>query len=148
MGLAGTATDAVIEPTSLQILRAIDVCGPRRIAPPTPAARTTPKRHITFTETQPDTPAIWRKPMLKQILVATAVAAIGASNALAHVSLETKEAAVGSTYKAVLRVPHGCEGKPTNVVPGEDSGGSHCGQADAEGRLDAGEGERFLRKVV
>ncbi|MBB6464962.1 YcnI family protein [Aminobacter anthyllidis] len=54
--------------------------------------------------------------MLKQILVATAVAAIGASNALAHVSLETKEAAVGSTYKAVLRVPHGCEGKPTNVV--------------------------------
>lgn len=54
--------------------------------------------------------------MLKQILAAVAVAALGASNALAHVSLETKEAAVGSTYKAVLRIPHGCEGKPTNVV--------------------------------
>ncbi len=36
--------------------------------------------------------------------------------ALAHVSLETQEAAVGSTYKAVLRVPHGCDGKATVAV--------------------------------
>lgn len=41
---------------------------------------------------------------------------IGSSAALAHVTLETRQAQVGSTYKAVLRVPHGCEGKPTNVV--------------------------------
>ncbi|MGY8635458.1 DUF1775 domain-containing protein [Bradyrhizobium sp. 14AA] len=31
----------------------------------------------------------------------------------AHVTLETGEAAIGSTYKAVFRVPHGCEGSPT-----------------------------------
>ncbi|QDC00954.1 YcnI family protein [Mesorhizobium sp. 8] len=36
--------------------------------------------------------------------------------ALAHVTLETGEAAVGTTYKAVLRVPHGCEGKATTAV--------------------------------
>jgi uncharacterized protein YcnI len=31
----------------------------------------------------------------------------------AHVYLETAEATANGTYKAVLRVPHGCEGKPT-----------------------------------
>lgn len=41
---------------------------------------------------------------------------IGTSAAFAHVTLETQEAAVGSTYKAVLRVPHGCEGKATTAV--------------------------------
>ena len=34
----------------------------------------------------------------------------------AHVSLETKEAKVGSYYKAVMRVPHGCKGSPTLKV--------------------------------
>ena len=34
----------------------------------------------------------------------------------AHVTLETPQAAVGSTYKAVLRIPHGCAGAATNVV--------------------------------
>ena len=36
-----------------------------------------------------------------------------ASMALAHVTLEPQPANIGSTYKAVLRVPHGCEGEPT-----------------------------------
>lgn len=37
--------------------------------------------------------------------------------ALAHITLETGEAAAGSTYKAVLRVGHGCgEGQPTTAV--------------------------------
>ena len=36
--------------------------------------------------------------------------------AAAHVTLETKEAAPNSSYKAVLRVGHGCEGKPTTVI--------------------------------
>ena len=35
------------------------------------------------------------------------------SMALAHVTLEPQPASIGSTYKAVLRVPHGCEGAPT-----------------------------------
>ncbi len=36
--------------------------------------------------------------------------------ALAHITLEEREAAVASTYKAVLRVGHGCEGSPTVSV--------------------------------
>ncbi|MGU3575401.1 YcnI family protein [Brucellaceae bacterium C25G] len=54
--------------------------------------------------------------MIKKLMLATTIAAIGCSSAMAHVSLEKGEAAVGSTYKAVFRVPHGCEGKPTNIV--------------------------------
>ena len=54
--------------------------------------------------------------MLKKITLATAALVAAAVPALAHVTLEQREAPVGSTYKAVLRVPHGCEGKPTNVV--------------------------------
>lgn len=54
--------------------------------------------------------------MLKKIMLAATAVGLAASPALAHVSLEKGEAAVGSTYKAVLRVPHGCEGTPTNVV--------------------------------
>jgi uncharacterized protein YcnI len=38
------------------------------------------------------------------------------STALAHVTLEAQKAPANSTYKAVLRVPHGCEGKPTTAV--------------------------------
>ena len=41
------------------------------------------------------------------------IAALAASPASAHVTLETKQAAVGSYYKAVFAVPHGCKGSPT-----------------------------------
>lgn len=54
--------------------------------------------------------------MLKKMMFATAAIGLTASPVFAHVSLETKEAPVASTYKAVFRVPHGCEGKPTIVV--------------------------------
>ncbi|MBL4916377.1 YcnI family protein [Szabonella alba] len=36
--------------------------------------------------------------------------------ALAHVSLEQQEARVGATYKAVLRVPHGCGDQATHTL--------------------------------
>lgn len=36
--------------------------------------------------------------------------------AFAHITLETQQAAVGSTYKAVLRVPHGCDGAATTAI--------------------------------
>lgn len=36
--------------------------------------------------------------------------------ALPHVSLERQEAAAGTTYKAVLRVGHGCKGSPTTSI--------------------------------
>ena len=38
----------------------------------------------------------------------------------AHITLETEKAPPDSTYKAVLRVGHGCEGKPT-TAPGSGS---------------------------
>ena len=37
-------------------------------------------------------------------------------DASAHVTLERQEAPVGSSYKAVLRVPHGCGGSPTTAI--------------------------------
>jgi uncharacterized protein YcnI len=36
----------------------------------------------------------------------------GVSTTFAHVTLETKQATIKSSYKAVLRAPHGCEGSP------------------------------------
>jgi len=41
------------------------------------------------------------------------IAAFVASPAAAHITLETKQAAVGASYKAVFAVPHGCSGSPT-----------------------------------
>jgi len=41
------------------------------------------------------------------------VAALAASPAAAHVYLEGKQATVGSSYKAVFALPHGCSGSPT-----------------------------------
>lgn len=54
--------------------------------------------------------------MRKFIFASGAIFALGTTAALAHITLETQEAAVGSTYKAVLRVPHGCGGKATTAV--------------------------------
>src|SRR5262245_55351793 len=34
----------------------------------------------------------------------------------AHVGLEKSEAPRGASYKAVLKVPHGCDGSPTHTV--------------------------------
>jgi uncharacterized protein YcnI len=42
-----------------------------------------------------------------------AVLAFAASPACAHISLETRQATIGSSYKAVFAVPHGCKGSPT-----------------------------------
>jgi len=49
--------------------------------------------------------------MSSKTLILAATVLLGlAVPALAHITLETAEAPAGSTYKAVLRVPHGCEG--------------------------------------
>ena len=47
---------------------------------------------------------------LRDALGAFAVLCLSGLPSLAHVTLEVQEAPLGSTYKAVLRVPHGCEG--------------------------------------
>ena len=43
-------------------------------------------------------------------LLAVLLLAPAATAARAHVTLETQQAAAGSTYRAVFRVPHGCAG--------------------------------------
>jgi uncharacterized protein YcnI len=49
---------------------------------------------------------------------ALVVASLGAlvTPSFAHATLEVQQATIGASYKAVLRVPHGCAGEPTNVV--------------------------------
>jgi uncharacterized protein YcnI len=65
------------------------------------------------------------QPLIKQELsmkptpLITVLAVLGLASigpAAAHVSLEVPGATIGSTYKAVLRVPHGCDGKATTAV--------------------------------
>ncbi len=56
--------------------------------------------------------------MSKNILAAACAAALLSLSvpAFAHVTLEQGQAVAGSTYKAVVRVPHGCAGSPTTAV--------------------------------
>ena len=54
--------------------------------------------------------------MNKYLLSAGAFLLLSTGAAFAHITLETQEAPVGSTYKAILRVPHGCDGKATTAV--------------------------------
>ena len=51
-----------------------------------------------------------------RLVVLAAAAAAGLGSAAAHVSLEAKEAKIGSGYKVVLSVPHGCDGAATTEV--------------------------------
>lgn len=51
--------------------------------------------------------------MRTQSLVAFAVMVLVAPTAQAHITLEAKQATVGSYYKAVFAVPHGCAGSAT-----------------------------------
>jgi uncharacterized protein YcnI len=54
--------------------------------------------------------------MIRKFILASAIAAVSGSAALAHATLEQGSAPAGTSYKAVIRVPHGCDGAPTNVV--------------------------------
>lgn len=49
-------------------------------------------------------------------LGAAALLLAASAPAFAHITLEAQQAAAGSTYKAVLRVPHGCAGAATLKV--------------------------------
>ena len=51
--------------------------------------------------------------MVRELILGAAGAVAFIGTASAHVTLETREAPVGAPYKAVLRVPHGCEGTAT-----------------------------------
>jgi periplasmic copper chaperone A len=54
--------------------------------------------------------------MFRPVLLGAFGAVCCMSIAFAHVTLETREAPLGGGYKAVLRVPHGCEGTPTTAI--------------------------------
>lgn len=49
-------------------------------------------------------------------LSAALAVSLAATPAFAHVTFETQEAQIGQTYKAVLRIPHGCGTEATNAV--------------------------------
>lgn len=53
--------------------------------------------------------------MLSRLLIAAATCVWSAS-AFAHATLETKEAAIGGAYKAIVKIGHGCEGTATLKV--------------------------------
>lgn len=54
--------------------------------------------------------------LLKRLVLVALSLPVAANAALAHVTLETREAKAGGPYRAVLRVPHGCDGSPTLKV--------------------------------
>ncbi|SEB90307.1 Uncharacterized protein YcnI [Rhizobiales bacterium GAS191] len=51
--------------------------------------------------------------ILSGALRVSAILALSATAALAHVTLETQQTPAGGAYKAVFRVPHGCDGSAT-----------------------------------
>lgn len=53
--------------------------------------------------------------MLRSFILGAAGALIS-TVCFAHITLEVRQAPAGSTYRAVLRVPHGCQGSPTIAV--------------------------------
>ena len=75
--------------------------------------------------------------MLRELLSAPPAPCLHCRTALAHVTLETREAPVGASYKAVLRVPHGCEGTATTALRVRIPEGVIARQADAQARLEA-----------
>jgi uncharacterized protein YcnI len=54
--------------------------------------------------------------MFRTSLFGAAIALAGVSTAFAHITLQEPQAAVGGSYKAVFRVPHGCNGSATVAV--------------------------------
>ncbi|MGD9925606.1 MAG: DUF1775 domain-containing protein [Pseudorhodoplanes sp.] len=54
--------------------------------------------------------------LIRQIVFITSWLCVASGSALAHVTLETREARAGTSYKAVLRVTHGCDGAATTKV--------------------------------
>ena len=56
-----------------------------------------------------------------RLLVAGLLSVAATGSAFAHATLETTEAPPDSTYKGVIRIGHGCEGKPTQAVRSESA---------------------------
>jgi uncharacterized protein YcnI len=54
--------------------------------------------------------------IVMRLLAAGLLSVAATGSARAHATLETGEAPADSTYKTVIRIGHGCEGKPTQAV--------------------------------
>ena len=59
---------------------------------------------------------MFRTSLLLAAALGVAGALTGATIAFAHITLENQQAPVGASYKAVLRVPHGCDGSATVAI--------------------------------
>ncbi|HWF96690.1 MAG TPA: DUF1775 domain-containing protein [Xanthobacteraceae bacterium] len=59
---------------------------------------------------------MFRTTLLGAAALGAAGALASATIAFAHITLENQQAAVGASYKAVLRVPHGCDGSATVAI--------------------------------
>lgn len=68
---------------------------------------------------------------------------VSADMASAHSSLEQSEAVAGSRYKAIIRIPHGCDGKATTAVKVELPEGfiSAQPQAKADWKIETAKGD-------
>lgn len=55
-------------------------------------------------------------PLAGALTVSAFAIAFTCNSACAHITLDNQKAAVGSYYKAVFKVPHGCKGSPTLKV--------------------------------
>jgi uncharacterized protein YcnI len=53
---------------------------------------------------------------MKRSLFLGVACALISTGCFAHITLETQKAPTATTYKAVLRVPHGCAGSPTVAI--------------------------------
>ena len=71
-----------------------------------------------------------------------------ADAALAHATLEVTEASVNSTYKGVMRVPHGCDGLPTPQGAYSHPRRRHCHKAHAKAGVDRGDGQGQIQQNV
>lgn len=54
--------------------------------------------------------------MFRRLTLAAMVAALATTSAFAHVTLATQQTPVGSAYKALFQVPHGCDGAATTKI--------------------------------
>jgi uncharacterized protein YcnI len=54
--------------------------------------------------------------MKKTLAIALGLTLLGTTSAFAHISLQVGQAPSGSFYKAVFRVPHGCDGASTTGI--------------------------------
>jgi periplasmic copper chaperone A len=86
-------------------------CGPELIKPRAPAEYYSLRGFVSV-QAGYSLEMILRLNLVRAALALSTLAVLTAP-ALAHVTLEVQNAELGSTYKAVLRIPHGCGTEPT-----------------------------------